>query len=259
MTQEMIVSEALVNKRTGEVIEIGLQKTPEEIMLDAKTAAEALENLIKCNKRPPMEFNGKRHLEFPHWQTVAKFYHATVTTQDAEYLEIGGVKGFKAKAVVIDEKNGTIIGGAEAYCMADEGNWRSKPLYQLASMAQTRAACKALSNKYRYVAIVAGYEPTAAEEMDSSPERTIQPPREKTVATGPDTSSENSTKPNPEKLISEKQRAMLYARWHAADIPDELARLFLKENFGLEHTSEMTRGQLDKMLKWIDSQNAAPE
>jgi hypothetical protein len=40
------------------------------------------------------------------------------------------------------------------------------PLFQLASMAQTRAAAKALRNVLSWVAVLAGYKPTPAEELD---------------------------------------------------------------------------------------------
>lgn len=44
------------------------------------------------------------------------------------------------------------------------------PLYQLASMAQTRANAKVLRNVLSWVAVLAGYKPTPAEEMPSAPE-----------------------------------------------------------------------------------------
>ena len=46
------------------------------------------------------------------------------------------------------------------------------PLYQLASMAQTRACAKALRNVLSWVAVLAGYRPTPAEEMDGVASRT---------------------------------------------------------------------------------------
>ena len=46
--------------------------------------------------------------------------------------------------------------------MADE----PVPLFQLRSMAQTRAAAKALRNALAWVVVLAGYRPTPAEEMD---------------------------------------------------------------------------------------------
>lgn len=56
------------------------------------------------------------------------------------------------------------------------------PLYQLASMAQTRANAKALRNVLAWVAVLAGYRPTPAEELpvehiankpEAKPEKTI--------------------------------------------------------------------------------------
>jgi hypothetical protein len=243
-----IVSEALVNRKTGEVVEIGLQKTPAEIMDDAAGAARALEKLIESNKRKPVEFGGKRYLEYPHWQTIAKFYHTTAATGESAFVDINGIKGFKAVGRVYDEKTGLLVGMAEAYCMTDEPNWRNKPLFQLASMAQTRAASKALSNKYRYVAIVAGYEPTPAEEADMITERNLRAPQERLVAeiemSGPGGGSSD--------LITEKQRKMLFARSRTKGIPEEDMKQYLWSAFTLEHTKDLTRDQFDLVLKWVD-------
>ena len=50
-------------------------------------------------------------------------------------------------------------------CSSDEPNWRGKPEFQLASMAQTRAAGKVLRLLLGWIVTLAGYEPTPAEEM----------------------------------------------------------------------------------------------
>ncbi len=180
MSEEQAVE--VVDKKTGEIIE----STPEDLLVAASEAAKALERVIQLNERPPLMFNGKRYLEFHHWQTVGKFYHVTTRTLEAEFCEIDGQKGFRAKAEVLDEKAGLIVGGAEAYCFRDEPNWAKKPLFQLASMAQTRAASKALANKFRFVAIVAGYEGTPSEEMigDGTPQRQVQMPKSKPAPEG---------------------------------------------------------------------------
>lgn len=255
-----VVTEALVNKKTGEVVEIGLQKTPDEIMGDASEAARALERLILSNKRKPMEFNGKRYLEYPHWQTIGKFYHTTAATGDAVFVEINGTKGFKATGRIIDEKTGLMVGSAEAYCMTDEPNWKHKPLFQLASMAQTRAAAKALSNKYRYVAIVAGYEPTPGEEVDMMRESGLRAPKE--IGSGPapasdipfgDDDASAAAVAMGEPLITEKQRKMLFARCRSAGIGEDEIKNYLFDTFKIQHTAELTRSQFDSVLKWVDS------
>jgi len=58
---------------------------------------------------------------------------------------------------------------AYGLCASDEPNWRSKPEFQLASMAQTRAAGKVLRLLLGWIVTLAGYEPTPAEEMIHEP------------------------------------------------------------------------------------------
>ena len=72
--------------------------------------------------------------------------------------------GFRAKAVV-RTADGTIISSAMAYCL-DEGVWKGREKFAQASMAQPRAASKALRNCVGWVAHLAGYQDTPAEEMD---------------------------------------------------------------------------------------------
>lgn len=175
----------LVDKKTGEILSEG---TPEDLLLAARDAAQALERVIALNDKPPLVFNGKRYLEVHHWQTIGKFYHSTVSTSEPEFIEIDGIKGFRAKATVIDEKTGMVVGGATAFCMRDEKNWATKPIYALASMAQTRAMSKALSNKFRFVAVVAGYEGTPSEEIIDAGvtiPRQVQMPRTKSAPREP--------------------------------------------------------------------------
>jgi hypothetical protein len=67
---------------------------------------------------------------------------------------------------------------AYGVCSSDEVNWRSKPEFQLASMAQTRAAGKVLRLLLGWVMTLAGYEPTPAEETyeptpQPSPQRRV--------------------------------------------------------------------------------------
>lgn len=170
----------LVNTQSGELT-IQEEQTPKELLMKAKSAAMALNDVITSNKRPPVMFNGKPYLEFAHWQVIATAYRFTVATKDAEYVKLGEIEGFKARAEVIDQTTGMVVGTAEAYCMKDEPNWKAKPLFQLASMAQTRAGAKSLANKFRFVAIMAGYEPTPSEEMLESNKPAVKMPEEKKV------------------------------------------------------------------------------
>jgi len=139
-------------------------RPPEQVVAEAKMAADELIKIVKAKPKPFM-LHGDIYLQFEDWQTVGKFYGATVKVTETKYIEYGTVKGFEAKAVVLNSA-GLEISGAEAMCLDDEKNWKTKPLFQLKSMAQTRASSKALRNVFAWVVVLAGYKPTPAEEMD---------------------------------------------------------------------------------------------
>ena len=129
---------------------------------------KAVTHLMKILDEKPdkVMINGKRHIEFDDWVLLGQFYGVDVDTSDeAEPVEVFGVKGFKAKASVINIKTGRKVGGATAYCMSNEKNWINKPFFQLASMAQTRAGSKALANILRGFVALKGISGTPAEEM----------------------------------------------------------------------------------------------
>jgi len=147
-----------------------VSRPPDVVLEEARLAARALTDVIEKKPKKVM-FNGHIYLEFEDWQTVAKFYGATVKVTETKYVEFGEVKGFEAKAVVLNVNTGMEISGAEAMCLNDEPNWKKKPLFQLKSMAQTRASAKALRNVFAWVVVLAGYKPTPAEEMDGVRER----------------------------------------------------------------------------------------
>jgi hypothetical protein len=138
-------------------------RPPELVLAEAKKAATALKDVV-ATKHKPVVFNGEQYLEFEDWQTVGRFYGVTAKIITTEFVDFGDAKGFLAKAVAI-RTDGMEVSAAEAMCLNDEGNWKSKPLFQLRSMAQTRACAKALRNVLAWVVVLAGYRPTPAEEM----------------------------------------------------------------------------------------------
>jgi hypothetical protein len=140
-----------------------LEKTPDIVLRDAKFAAQQLTQIIN-SKKHPVVINGERYLEYEDWQVLGRFYSLFAKTGEAEYVDIGGVKGFKAQAKVVNAQ-GVELGSAVAFCLRDEKNWGDKPTFQLASMAQTRAGAKALRNVLAWIVILAGYRPTPAEEI----------------------------------------------------------------------------------------------
>jgi hypothetical protein len=176
-------------------------RKPDQVLADAKEAAKALISVVE-QKKNPVKFNNETYLEFEDWQTVGAFYKCTTKVIDTKYVEYGGARGFEATSVVLD-RNQNEIGRAESMCLSDEKNWGDvpeyewqdeldaqgnkiwierdgkkrpkakkvqvgsspKPLFQLRSMAQTRASAKALRSLFSWVVVLAGYRPQVAEEM----------------------------------------------------------------------------------------------
>ncbi len=162
--------------------QLAISRPPEQVLEEAAKAATALKDVIE-KKSKKVTFNGEQYLEFEDWQTLGRFYGITAKIVDTQYVEYGEIHGFEAKAIAL-RADGMEISAAEAACLTDEEKWRARPkysfkdgirqqdgeesvpLFQLKSMAQTRACAKVLRNVLAWVAVMAGYRPTPAEELD---------------------------------------------------------------------------------------------
>jgi hypothetical protein len=143
-----------------------IERAPAEVIIEARAAAKALADLIASKERPII-FNGRQYLEFSDWQLLARFFGITARVELTRPVELFGVTGFEAVAVAI-AADGRELSRAEAMCTTDEKNWAKKPIFQLRSMAQTRAARKVLATVLAWVPVLAGCEPEALEEADQA-------------------------------------------------------------------------------------------
>lgn len=144
---------------------LALQREPQEVLQEAAKAAAALRDVIE-SKPNKVVINGKTYPTHEDWLTVARFFGVTVATRETKYIERGRVRGYEAYAEAILASTGQVVGAGEMECLDDESKWSDKPLFQLRSMAQTRAQAKALRSIFSWVVVLAGYAPTPAEEMD---------------------------------------------------------------------------------------------
>jgi len=230
MTQEMEVYGG------SSVPEIFVARDPAVVVEEARKAAKVLVSVVSQKPRKVM-MNNEQYLEFEDWMTVAKFYGCTVKVRSTQFLDLGGVKGFEATADVLD-RDGRVISSADAMCLNDEDKWSTRaqyewqgtgearkkvkvgevavPLFQLRSMAQTRACAKAFRNVFSWVVVLAGYRPTPAEEMDGLAQAqegktTIQPPQEKKEGAG--ATGADATGAGIEEHITQKQGGLLFAKF----------------------------------------------
>ena len=149
---------------TTKTQDLPAEQTANEIVNQGHDRAKQLMQIVNQNQWA-RNIQGRNYLQVEAWQTLGRFYGYTAITKETKYVDYGGVKGFDARVEILD-KDGKVVGGAESSCMADEANWRGKPTFSLKSMAQTRATGKAYRQILSWVAVLAGFEPTPAEEMD---------------------------------------------------------------------------------------------
>lgn len=201
----------LAQVETAGMLDISVQRSPEQVLEEAHRAARALKAVIDA-KPKKVVFNNETYLEFEDWQTVGRFYAISPRIVNTKYVEYGFVTGWEATAEAVYIPTGQVIASAEAMCLNDEEKWRARPkyewhyvkksggtsaedpgrseliwegedgkkkpkktrvlvgeeavpLFQLRSMAQTRAGAKALRNALAWVVVLAGYKPTPAEEL----------------------------------------------------------------------------------------------
>ena len=224
----------LVHQDTGEIAAaLVLQQAPAETLADAQRAAVALQEVIR-RKAKPVIFNGEQYLEFEDLQTVGRFYGVTAKVEAVDPVTFGHVAGFRAIAVAV-LADGRVISRAIAYCTDDEPTWRGKPLFQRASMAQTRACAKVLRNVLAWVVVLAGYRPTQAEEM--------QEPRRRLVEGA--------------GLISKDQQKRFFAiakaqGWTTAALKDWL------QGYGYTSSSQIPTGEYDRLVRALETPEAPP-
>jgi hypothetical protein len=140
---------------------------PKETLARAADAAIVLKHMID-RTGSSVRIGQSEHIKIEGWQTLASIYKVTAKTVSVEPCEIEGIKGAHAVVDLIDDYSGQAIGSGHGYCMRDEPNRKTQPWFQIASMAQTRGASRAFSNKFRWVTVMAGYAPTPAEEMEGA-------------------------------------------------------------------------------------------
>lgn len=179
-------------------VEYGRFRRPEEVVDEAAHVARVFERsmatILDGAKEPILYrmFGKSRHITRPGWQLLGSMYRVTagIVEGSLKYVEYGSdINGFECHAEAIYVPTGARISTAVGMCLNDEDTWNLRPdyewnketksrekvgespvpLFQLGSMAQTRACSKVLSNLLSYVAIMAGCSGTSAEEMTGEP------------------------------------------------------------------------------------------
>ena len=229
MTEELAVYETSQIMPAAKQVEQAQEKA--KILQDIVNQAGLAKNL-----------GGKKaHLEYEAWVTIAAFYGCTPIVEWTRLIEYDGkAVGYEAKVNIINSDN-RVISSAEAMCTFGEANWRNKPIFQLRSMAQTRAGSKAARMVFSWVAVLAGYSPTPYEEMTGEEYKTT--PKDKT------------TPPEPVQEATEEPEQPLATKEELAGLKEALITAGVTlEALRKEKIQEVT-GKLVKELTSEDCRN----
>jgi len=218
---------------------MAIERPPDQILEEARKAAGSLKDVLD-KKKDKVMLNGQQYLEFEDWQTLGHFYGVTAGEDgDPEPVIIGEVKGFKASSFAY--RHGKVISRATQYCMSDERNWQNKPLFQLSSMAQTRANAKVLRNVLAWVVVLAGYKPTPAEELDSVAKRQPNQPAQTAAPPG---------------VISDAQQRRFWAIAKQAGWQESEVKDFLLREYHVEHTADIKRTDYEAICAALEAGGA---
>jgi len=116
-----------------------------------------------------VEIAGRRYITAQGWSVLGSMFGLTVRTREIKY-EYDDQNRLRVTAFVDVLRHGKVIGGAAGTADYDEANWRKDPGWEnrprshLVSLAQTRAARKALQLLLSHIVALAGYEIEAAAE-----------------------------------------------------------------------------------------------
>jgi len=130
--------------------------------------AEKLMDIVEKKKMATL-IQGKKYLQVEGWQVVGELCGVTpIVEWTRPWLEADKKIGYEARVNIVD-RDGRVVSSGESSCGFDafpcRGKVGSEQEKAARSAAQTWAASRAYRNKFGFVAKLAGYEPTPAEEM----------------------------------------------------------------------------------------------
>jgi hypothetical protein len=165
----MVESNVIDTTETGVELEPVSDRTlfrtddPVQVLAAAKRVAAALKAELDAAGMV-LRIGGHEHVRVEGWSTLASMLGLTTSIAWSRPVE----DGWEARAEV-RTLDGRLIGAGEGMCTRAERNWARRDPFAIRSMAQTRAASKALRVPLAFVMTLSGYAGTPAEEAEPEP------------------------------------------------------------------------------------------
>src|SRR5512146_2656718 len=101
---------------------------PEVRLEQAHRCAKLLMHVMASDPKPVV-VGDQRYLKYENWCVIASFFGCSVKVLESKYTTEYGSIGFESIASLIRVSDGMEIGRADAICLKEEPNQRSKELY----------------------------------------------------------------------------------------------------------------------------------
>lgn len=169
-----------LRKTDAEIGEAEVWQSPQEVMAQATEQANALIEVVE-KQHLYQKIGTKRYLEAEAWETILAYNQANPVPEWVRPMtdQEGHVTGYIARVNII--KKGQVIAAGEMPCGFDDFPCRGKEgtaKHKAAmSAAQTWALSKAARMKYAWVVVLAGFQPTPAEEVVQDEGPAVAPER----------------------------------------------------------------------------------
>lgn len=161
----------------------GLQRPPAQIVANAREVAKVLTEVIEAQKlytelsyfsQKENKMITRKHVRLEGWTTAGILCGSLLgdavvphTVSTGPVIEDGKVVGYEA-LVEARSASGLTLATAKGLCLRQEKRWKTADDFAISSMAQTRAASRALRLALGWIVTMSGFDTTPAEEMDGA-------------------------------------------------------------------------------------------
>lgn len=193
-TQELAISQSTTPEQIGDM-SFDVLLSPREIIAQSQEQAKALMEVVE-QQQLYQTVKNRKFLQVEAWQLIGQFTHTKAIPVELEQTDEPDRIRFKC-TVELRDRAGDITGGGSAEAHNKEEGKARLTENQIGSTAQTRAISKAYRNKYAFIAKLAGFEATTAEEMTGAEQGTPRTPQAQPPTTQAPAKSQPTTEPNP--------------------------------------------------------------
>lgn len=197
---------------------------PDEQIVHATKIATVLADVIK-KQGLYSNIQGKEYVKVEGWQTLGTFLGITARERDVTRHDDGSYTAF---VDLIKFADGTVVGGASAYCGVAEKRWGGADEYARRSMAITRATGKAFRSNFAWVIALAGYETTPEEEMPVA----VQPVKKSGISKDAAAEIYTGTQKQQEKILKHCQDEKIDEKYYGEIDAELMNKPFTKINVG---------------------------